>query len=197
MEEKSQNKKKTRKRGIDYVTTAIILLAIALFALALFIITNRKETRTTVDKTDVTMGALDCKSSNPADPFFVSNGATNVIHEVKVTLKNDAVDKLSYNYYADYESEDRANTARSELHADYNKYMGANNVQHESLSPTFNYDGNKVKVNLFAERGKSLNSTSARLFFLSSEELSELSNYSGSDLEKIYVGKGFDCTFSQ
>ena len=196
MEEK-KNTSKAGDRKNNYIAFAIVLCIVAILAVALSLLFGKKETKISEEKEDVTMGALYCKSTHPNDAFFVSETATKGEHEVKITFRGEGADKFSYIYYGTYGTENEADHDRSAMHADYNIYMGENGVEQGSLTPTFTYNGASTKINLFAERGSSLNAVTARFFFLSGDELDKVGEYSKDDLEKLYVKKGFSCTFNE
>ena len=182
MEEKPNNKK--IKRG-NSIIAAVIFGVIVLFVGLLSVVFSQKETNITEEDYEPTVEALYCKASEPTDPFFESAGVINDSHEIKVIFRNGGAFKLSYNYYGVYNTEGAADAAHTRLHADYNKYMGANEINQESLYPTFDFDGSKLKVNLFAEVDSSLNLVTARLFFLSADEFENLAGYSEEDLKNI------------
>lgn len=188
--------KKSNKRKINYATAAVILIVVAILAVALWLLLSKNEVRTSEEGKKVSTGALYCTAKEPKDPFFVSEKAVEATHKIKVTFKNGEVDKLSYNYQGFYNSEDEADKDRTTFHASYNTYMGENGVSPESLTPIFDYSGSKSRIDLFAEQGKSLNVVTAKLFFLSISEYEDIDEYNEEKLEKVYVGKGFSCTFN-
>lgn len=192
MEEKKKSKNNNNK-----IVIAVALCLIALIAAILSILFSRKETRTTADTTESSVGALYCDSMDPEDPFFTAANVIRASHQLKIIFADSKPDKLTYNYYGTFNAEGVADTARSVLHADYNNYLGANGVDQEILHPTFDYDGSKVKVNLFAEIGSDLNVVTAKLFFLSHEDVNNIKKYTNEDLTKIYESKGFSCTFKE
>ena len=194
MEEKRDHKK--IKNG-NSIIAAVIFGAIVLFVGLLSVVLSQKETNITEKDYEPTVNALYCEASEPTDPFFESASVINDSHEIKVIFRNGGAFKLSYNYYGVYNTEGAADAAHTRLHADYNIYMGSNETDQESLYPTFDFDGSKVKVNLFAEVGSSLNLVTARLFFLSVDEFESLAEYSEEDLKNVYEDKGFSCTFKE
>ena len=194
MEEKQKNEKEERSH--KYIIVVAVLCVVAILAAALSILFNKTETKTTIEKDDVAVGALYCTASNPEKPFFAPESATEEKHEIKVTFKGNRADKFAYNYQGVHNSEEEADHTRTTMHADYNTYMGQNGVDQGSLTPVFTYDGSKSIINLFAASGGSLNVVTSKFFFLSDDEYRELNNYSEEDLNKIYTDKGFSCTFS-
>ena len=190
-------KGKSKSWSKDRIMTIIAVSFLVIIAgFLLFVFLNRSETTSSDGGSGSSVGALDCKATSPVGPFFVSENALTSEHEVKVTFLRDVVDKLSYNYYGTFASEGVAENVRTNLHANYNIYMGKYNLNQESLSPTFTYNGNNAKVNLFVNREK-LNNITARLFFLNPDEAANISNYSSDQLKSLYTGKGFSCTFHQ
>lgn len=192
--EATKSKKNNKLRYPEIVIGLVITVFIAAVT---FLITNRTETYTSGGDTNVSIGSLRCRSSNVTEPFFESPSALSYVHEVKVTFDGNGVDKLSYVYEGTYGSEQAADQARSEMHASYNKYMGSKGLDQESLYPTFHYDGATAKINLYAEREKGLNATTATLFFLNADEYVKINEYTTEALKKVYEEKGFSCDFDK
>lgn len=189
MEKKKKDSKNT------YINIVIALLVVAVLAAVLSVLFSKKETKTIEEKEDTVVGALYCVASNPKDPFFAPESAVEGKHEVKITFRSSKADKFAYNYYGVHDSENTADHARSEMHADYNIYMSENGIDQGTLTPVFNYDNTKSIINLFAANGNSLNPVTAKFFFLDNDEFRNLDDYSSEELEKLYVSKGFSCTF--
>ena len=176
------------------MATGIVVLAVLIAAVAIFSsFLKSEETYISAETSGIRVGALNCKTSQPSDSFFVSNTALNNDHELKVTYSGERIGRINYIYNGEYDSNDTADTAGSLLHADYNIYMGENA---ESLYPTFSVVENKLKISLYTEYQK-LNAKNAKLFFMNADEYHESSNYSIHDLKKIYESKGFSCEISE
>lgn len=174
----------------------VVFIVFAVFVAFLFSILNSKETRMSVDGGVDSVALLYCKSDTVLEPFFTSLDVTSYSHEIKVTFTNGKPDKISYNYYGKYNDDSAAMSASSALHAEYNIYMGKNNVYQETLYPTFVATGQDLKVNLYADR-ETLNLVTARLFFLSNDEYNDFYDNSSDSLIKLYTNKGFSCTLSE
>lgn len=192
MEEKRNIKKKN-----NMIKAMIFVVVMIVLAVCMIFIFREKRTYTIETKEDTIMNSLYCNSENPEDSFFVSPSAIDTMHYVKIIFRNSIPDKFEYDYVGTYSNESAADTARSELHADYNKYMGSVGVYPENLYPIFEYDGAKAKIKLYAEKGGALNSATAKLFYLSTDEFGKLDSYSADDLKTLYGKKGFSCNYNE
>lgn len=191
LEKKSKNKK-----AMSLVATWIVILAVVIAVVAFFMVNFRStETYMSTSSDGATVGSLSCTAVNPENPFFASS-AQNSNHELKITTRGQAKDKISYVYNGEYASNAAAETAGSSLHADYNIYMGENGIYQESLYPTFSVVENRLKVSLYTEFDK-INSVTARLFFINADEFHELNDYSVEDMKVLYESKGFLCEMSE
>lgn len=185
---------KTEQSNKSWWKVVAILGVAVVFELIVLILSSERETKTSEPQAETAVSALYCKSAVPVEPFFDSRSASEALHEIKVTFNKGVPDKFSYTYSGVYGSESEADQMRSRFHADYNIYLGTNNVNQESLYPTFTFDGAKAKINLFGVGEESLNSVTARFFFLSADVVRELETYSSDELMKIYADRGFSCT---
>ena len=176
-------------------TIAVVAIA-ALVAWGLYSFFNGNETYVSGGNEGESVSALDCKATAVSNPFFVSNTAQSVTHEIKVTFADGKANKLSYNYYGTYETPALAETANATLHADYNIYMGENGLSAERLYPTFVAVDNTVKINLFAEKGK-LDVPTGKIFFLKADEAVDFFTYSSTVVSKIYNVQGFNCVYGE
>lgn len=182
------------KPKIDTVTIAVLASIVGAIALiVIWLLTNQHETRVSTTTDMGNYSSLICTSSSPNEPFFVSKNVQRFTHELTIMFTNEYLNDMSYKYEGVYNSEGTAETAMSEMHVDYNKYMATGGVYQEKLNPIFMTDKTKVRISLYAEPEK-LNNVVARLFFLSDEDLSKLGEYSQDDLKELYEKKGFSCT---
>lgn len=187
------------KRGGLYVRLAYIfgtLAAIVAIIIILLNIFTPKDSHITSEDSLQSIEAVHCKTENLASPFFETNGAKNVEHEVKITLMNDKVDKMSYTYIGLFESKDETEKALSALHAKYNIYMDTTDIYHEDLYPTFSNLGTKGIINLYIQ-DKTFNLDTAKLILLSDYEYEQFSGYNIETLAKIYENKGFVCEITK
>ena len=186
-------KKKNNRDAI--VKSIVLMVVIVLIGLVIWLLTANHETRITTTTGSSDYSTLECSSSHPDDPFFVSETAQRFTHSVKVMFADDVLKEISYRYDGTYNTNERAQNADAWLHADYNKYMGAVGVNSESLNPVFVPKKTKLTISLYAE-AKKINSAVARLFFIKEEEFEKTSKYKSDDYRKMYESKGFTCTKS-
>lgn len=190
-----ESKNKTKNKKIwSTVATGIVVLAVLVALVAVFWdFFKSKETHISNKTTDIKVGVLNCEAGQPVDPFFASNTVLNSDHELKVIYGGGGIEKINYIYNGEYASNDAADKAGSQLHADYNIYMSKDA---ESLYPTFSVVENKLKISLYVEYRK-LNTKNATLFFMNADEYQDLGDYSIDDLKSLYENKGFSCEISE
>lgn len=182
--------KKIRKKVLAVFT--IVFIFVMIVALAIFLMKGSETLITTEDKYE-TISVLDCNAMSPTvDPLFISSTASNADHHVKLEFRGKSFDKASYIYTGKYQSNEEAEDALSLLHADYNIYMGSTGIYQEDLYPTFSTIGSENVINLFIPK-KFLNTSTARLIFLDSEELDDLNNSTIEHMQETYEKKNFSC----
>ena len=184
---------KSKSVGVtQWIIPAIIIIVVAVLIFLLF---KPKETYDSSGDHVIKVGILECTGSEIENPFFVSDSAQKYTHGLKITIKDDHPANIFYTFTSTYNSEDAVEVANAVLHADYNKYMSKNSASFEYLNPVFSNVNTKLQINLFAEKSK-LNPVTARMFFLTIDELSDFDNYNTKDLEKLYENKGFSCKYN-
>ena len=187
--------KKTRRQ---IVVDVIAVLLIAAFVIFLIIILNgRKETVTTTNTNKDKNSVIVCKSSSDLknDVFNYFEPETH-IHEIKIMLINNKMDKISYNYSGTYKSDNEAKSAHAFLHANYNEYLGKYSQKTSDFSPNFNDSGVEATISLFGTAEK-VNSYTGKLFFLDSSEYYKAKSLSSDLLKKLYENKGFSCDYQE
>ena len=190
-------KRPKNKKLMSSMATWIVVIAVSIgLSVAVSMLFRGEETYTSTGATETAIKSLVCNATDPENPFFISRIAENYNHEIKVTYRDEMADKIFYVYGGSYVSNNVASTAEATLHADYNKYMGDNEVYQESLYPTFSVVDNKLKISLYTDY-KKLNSVAAKLFFIDKEEFHDLNNYSAEELGNFYTEKGFSCEISE
>ena len=131
--------------------------------------------------------------SDDKKAFFVSKSVQRYNHEIRVVFKNQRPDAWQYHYNGTYNSNDSAEAAEAALHADYNIYMGENDLEQSSLNPVFSTIKSKVQISLYGDE-KTITPATARFFFLESDELNNIFDSTIDDLKKDYEDDGFSCT---
>ena len=182
---------KKNSRGV-IIRSIGFALAVGLVALVVCLLTYKQETHTTTDIKEGDYGALECNSSEPEEPFFVSQGVQRFTHEIKIMFAGDRVKEMSYRYDGTYNSDETAEHAMAIMHKDYNKYMESYALNSESLNPVFSENKSKITVSLYAE-SKKVDTAVARLFFIQGEDFDKLNDYKPEDYKKMYESKGFTC----
>lgn len=187
MSNDSENKKHEWK-GLLVGVFVVILVLLIVFC---WFLLQGKETHISEEPNSGTSTAIECSGNDIEDAFFVnSDGASS--HTVKGFFVDGKLKKISYNYDAEYSSDEAAETANAVLHGNYNKYMASESLNPESLIPTFSNNGNRVKIDLITSADKLTNDNSL-FFFLNMDDFQHIKNYDPEKLVSIYNGKGFSC----
>ena len=183
-------KKKSNKSSI--IKAICLALILGVIPILVWFLTNKSETRTTTENTYASISSLQCSSTNLEDVFFKPETVQRYEHRIKALFKNNSLDAISYNFEGTYSSNGVAENAMAKFHATYNKYMGSQNLEAQSLSPNFSAVKTKVTISLYAER-KKINSGILPIFFLETEDIEKIEKYDGKEFEKYYKTKGFSC----
>ncbi len=186
-------KKRNKSNILKAICLALILGAIPIL---IWFLTNKSETRITEDTTYASISSLQCSLANSEEAFFKSENVQRYEHKIKVLLKNDKLDAISYNYEGTYNSNAVAEDAMAKFYAAYNKYMASLNLNPQDLTPNLSAVKTKVTISLYAER-KKINSGILPIFFLEREDIEKIEKYDGKEFEKYYKNKGFSCTFKE
>lgn len=186
---------KNKSSQVPIVAIGLLMGIIILIGVAVWLLTNRNETYTTSTSDESNYSALECTSSHPDDPFFVSETAQRYTHSLKALFTDDTLNEMSYRYEGTYDSNEGAKHAEAWMHGDYNQYMVAGGLNEESLNPVFSIDKSKVIISLYAEK-KKINNTVARLFFINDEEYVKIGKYTPDNYRKMYEARGFTCKVS-
>lgn len=193
---KELDKKKRKKLIIEAIVFAII---VAIVAIIIVLLTYKKETHITEDIDHGNALALVCTSyDNTRDdednrPFFYSDSANSVKHLVKMVFSDDKISKLSYEFEGKYDSDEEAKLDNGEMHARYNTYLGEHNVEHELLTPIFQYTGKKGLIRLYLDDYKKMNTTIGKIFYIGTGMVDTIGKNSAKETKKIYENKGFSC----
>lgn len=189
MKEMNNNK---RKQRIDAVK---IVFLVCIIALVIYALTYKRETHIYETSDNSNTSALVCTSnSNDSEVmFFNSDNVSNAEHKVKLVYINDTINKISYEFTGEYDSEWVAKEAKGSFNTKYNIYMGNHNLELNTLSPVFQYVGNKAKVELYLDDYKNMNPTIGELFFISSTSLDSIAKESKEETKNYYEKKGFSC----
>lgn len=187
----SEKDKKNKKKSV-FIGAAILALIVLLIALVIWFLTYKKESYTSTDMQDSNYEALECESMEPSEPFFAFETAQRSKHDVKILFLNSNVKEMSYKYEGTFNSDTSAENAEARMHADYNKYMGANGVNAEILNPVFSVNKSKLYISLYAE-AKKVNKTVAKMFFVKDEEFDKIGDFNVKTFKKFYEDKGFAC----
>lgn len=192
----NERRKMTEQKNTGKIIIALTVVVVgALLVLALIILFGSSETRISTKSPEGTISVLDCKSYSPSDPFFDRETEIRAEHRVKAKYSNEVFDGFDYTYTGTYNSADAAEEAISWLHADYNKYMSETGVNQEDLSPTFSAIKSDAVINIYLPT-QYLNSGTAKLIFIGSNEFAGLKNKTIDEMKKLYEGKDFSCTIT-
>lgn len=185
-----RDKDRKKKALIRAVAFALI---IAFVAILILLLTNKKETLITQGTQDSNATLLKCEITHFEDAFFKHSTVQNTKHEIDISLLDDRISKMTYDYTGTYNSMEAAVSAEARLHADYNKYMSQAGLSPESYNPVFNAVKTKVRISLYAEL-KKMNSVIGKIFSLDEDEVKHLGDYGASEMKKIYEKKSFACS---
>ena len=181
---------KDKQKKTIYIIIAVVFIVLAIIILFLL---NGSEKRTSTKKENDSITALDCKAGRMENAFFISSTANNTSHEVKVTFRNDKIDKLYYLFEGVYRTYDIADQDNANFHAKYNIHMSGNGLEQESLAPTFLTAKTKLRINLYAKNREMMNKATAVLFFIKEDDLEKFLDYSRDEATEYYKKQGFSC----
>ncbi len=171
-------------------------IAIIIAAVGIYFLFQEKETNISSGVDIQKSNSIICESTNPNFATIFNSSAKESNYTIKIISKDNTADKISFEFDGVYETSDQAYTGNSTMHADYNNYMADVELSPDSLTPVFSYDEIKSKVILSGEFGD-LNNSTAKLFYLDSEEFQNLDNYSIEEISNLYQSKGFHCVINQ
>lgn len=187
----SDSDKKKRKKLIIY---AVVMALIAgLVGLVIFLLTYRKETHINESYDRADLSSLTCVTKTNPESSFFENHAKSVEHEIKVIFSNEIIDKMSYEFNGQYDSWGDADSDEGVLHAKYNNYMGERRLSNEMLKPVFQNVEGKLKIRLYLDSYKNMNSGIAKLFYITEGSMNVIAKNSIAETKKYYEKKGFSC----
>lgn len=185
---------KVKKKDIGLIVFAIVgAVVVFLVVWLVYNMLTPKVTNTSTEQRQTEYAAVKCTAAVPENAFFRAQGVGAQTHTIKLIFQDNKVDKISYEYEGDYGNEQAADKATTNMHIDYNEFMGPDA---ESLSPAFAAVGTKAKINLLAKREK-LNGKNAKIFYLNTDEVADIANYEPEKVEKIYEARGFSCKIDE
>lgn len=188
-----ESEKRKKKR---IITDAVIVAAItAIISIIILLLTYKKETRIIESYDDGDTSALVCTSqkNDSEDTFFYSETAMSVKHTIKLVYGDNKIEKMSYEYDGKYNGEEEAKKDSGHLHTIYNLYLGDHNVNHEILSPVFQYTGNRALIRLYLDDYGKMNVPIGKVFYIGSGVIDTIGKNSPKEAKKIYENKGFSC----
>ncbi len=187
----SQRNNRYKEVIIPLVCLVIAIGAVVAWLLFTFV---PKETHTSDDNQTEAIGILYCSSESPTeDVFFVSDKASGVKHEIKVSFIDGIADKINYTYTGNFDSGETAESTLSFLQGKYNIYMAETGVHFSDLYPTFSVFGTSGVINLFFQE-KTITPKTVKIVFLSSKEFANIKTYSIDDFKRVYETKNFVCS---
>ena len=187
-------KKKSKKALIIYAFSIAIIAGIV--AIVIFALTNKRETHTYVNRNNGETSGLKCTIDKNDNAFFVSDLATELKHTIKIMYNDNNINKVSYEYDGIYDSAEEAKKDVGKMHTNYNIYMGDHGVDHEILTPVFQYDEKKARIRLYLDDYRKMNSTIGKVFYIGSGIQDTIAKESIEETKKIFENKGFSCIIS-
>lgn len=186
--------RKTKKTLIIYAFSLAIIAGTA--ALVFFLLTNKRETHTYVNRNNGETSGLKCTIDKNDNAFFASDLATELKHTIKIMYNDNNIDKVSYEYDGVYNSAEEAKKDSGMMHTNYNLYMGDHGVDHEILAPVFQYDEKKARIRLYLDDYRKMNSVIGKVFYIGSGIQDTIAKGSIEEAKKIFENKGFSCIIS-
>ena len=105
-----------------------------------------------------------------------------IVYEI---IKDEVVDKLSYEFEGIYNSEESAEQDNAVLHARYNIYLSQYDMDSESLTPIFQTVDNKMRIKLYLDSYGKMNSVYGKLFFIGDGSMDTIAKKSVDETRKI------------
>lgn len=180
-----------RKKQHSLYIGIIVCILVAVAAILCLLFTG-KETYVSEGDNIESVDALYCRASEQEDSFFGKENVINDKHEIKITQRQDEIDKISYTYIGYYGSEKEAKDANAVLHAKFNNYMGEHNLEPSVLGPVFSVVKDNLRINLMTEISN-INEAIGKLFFLDPAGINSVRNNKLESLKKLYSSQGFVC----
>jgi len=188
--------KEEKKKKTLVLAGSLLMLFCALLVIFLLIMINGNETRTSGEDGGDSLVALVCDSGGREDGFFKSTKANHITNQIKATFKDNAFDKLYYSYEGVYRSTETAEED-TVMHAEYNKYMGNNNMPQDSLSPTYSVTKDRFHLTLYLDDRSDFNNITAVFFYVDDKDVEKFKNYDVDEMAKYYEAKNFDCNVTK
>ena len=184
-------REENNRKNIIYAIVFAVIVGIV--ALVVFLSNYKIETHTYEPNQGVDTSSLVCASSDNEAAFFNSETAYSVEHKIKIIYSNGVIDKIAYEYEGVYDSTETAEHDNAVLHARYNTYLGQSGIDGESLTPVFQTIDNKMRINLYLDSYRKMNSAYGKLFYIENSNMSTIAKESLDRAKKIYENKGFVC----
>lgn len=175
----------------------IAIVSIVAVVAILLVISGGSEEHYYEDRESASVSAVVCEASNLDDAFFTSTTANTSRHEIKVTFRDEKINKIYYLYDGVYRSDDVADTDEAHLHAKYNIYMGEHGLDHGILEPSYSVVKSNFRLTLYVDNLNNINNTTAQFFFIDNGDADSFKDLDIEALRSYYEGKGFSCIISE
>lgn len=179
------------KKNTVFKIIAVCLITVSV-GIGVFLMLRGSESYTSVPGSEDVVGALVCRSQTQTNEILHIKDEVSFESEIKITYRNESLDKIAYNYNGVFQDARRAEAAASSAHANYNIYMGNNGLSIDSLSPAFLASGKNLRIDFYSTISK-LSNAEASLFFLTDEEIRDVQNLTTQRIQSFYESKGFTC----
>lgn len=189
-------KEEKEKRNKVLMRAAMAIMALVLVIILLYLITQKRETRTSEANNESEISALTCRTNSNEFAFFVAKTANEVEHELRLVYSDGKLDKMSYVFRGEHVSNESARQEVTNLHAQYDTYIGQYDMDPNSLTPNFKPSENKSSIMLYLDNYKKMNSVYGKFFFINSGDIDKLGKYSKEETKNYYENKGFSCIIS-
>ncbi len=183
---------KKDKRPMIYLIVLLTIVFI-LVVVVIYILSQKKEVLDSDGRKITNSDMVICSTNVAEDAFFVSDVAVKRTHEIRMTLMDDKIKKISYTFYGEYDSNEDVVEDENKLHSDYNIYMGENGVDINILNPTYSTEGNTLKIGLFLDEFSRIDSVIDDFFLIDDEDLNLIGNNKADELTDYYKKQGLFC----
>ncbi len=187
--------RKKDKSSILVISGATLIVIAVTIALIVFF--WPKEVRTSTNSSETTsIASLICKSEYFPGAFFSDTEAKSQQYTIKVTYQDDKFNNVSFSYVSTFNSNEKADTAESKMHAKFNLYMYDYGLDPEKYNPNFRNLNNEVRVDLFSS-SENMSSALARIILSNDATVALFTDNKHKALSDAYNKIGYSCEYSE
>ena len=181
--------KRTRHFIIGFLIFAIIVIPLSYLVLNFF---SAEETYTSASNTTTSIDSLHCSTNRLDNPFFKINNANSILHEIKITFRDNKPDLISYKLTGTF---DDKKTARGQGDSTLSRlwsYLQDHGLAYNYIENSHSVIDNTASIDIIADKEK-LNNITASIFSMETAEASKFGDQTMESLKRLYANKGFVC----